>query len=90
MGNIDALDLVDMVFILKDLGDKFIGVNVFFKSRLGRFFVELEGNNYIGTKRTRKIAGERNRIAAVRTACGRGRVVTDDFAAAGVADVNRH
>ena len=69
MGNINALNLVDMVIILKSFGNKFLCCNMFLQGFLCSIFIELERNDKIGTERTRKLAFDNNLIAAVRAGC---------------------
>ena len=79
-----------MILILEGLGQEPLSLQMLGKGFFGRFLVQLEGNNQIGTQGTGKSAGHDHWVAAIRTGSGTGVCIADDLAAAGFAGIDPH
>ena len=87
-GNIDALDLFDVVFVLEDLGQQDLTFVVVLQRGHGGLLVHFEGDHQIRPEGSGELTGHDYGIAAEGAFGGTGGFVCYDFAAAGVAAVD--
>ena len=85
--NINSLDLIDVVLILKNLRQQPLTGQVLHQSRLCRLFIQLERNDKIRLESARELAHHHHGIAAKRTSCSCRVGVADDLASAGLAHI---
>lgn len=86
-GNVDALQLFDLVVGAEGFGEEALFSIVFFQSGDGILLFQAEGENIVRPQGAGKLTGNDRRVAAVDAGGGGGRFVADEFRAAGGADI---
>ena len=89
-GNVDALDLIEVVFLGEELGQQLFLLHKGLELQLGVLLAELEGENVVGLERAGEAARQHDGVPA-EGAVGRAGVgVGNDLAAAGFAGIDVH
>ena len=76
-GDVDALDLLDVVLVAEDLGQADLALVVVLELGNGRLLVNGEGDDVVWLERSAELAGDDGVVAAIR-ALGHRRDVADD------------
>ena len=83
-GNINPLNLINMILILKNLRQQSFAGQMAFQAFLRRLLIQLEGNQNIRLQRTRKLSHHNHGVAAEGARGCRRVFIAHNFAAAGL------
>lgn len=87
-GDVDALDLLDVVLIGERLRQQLFAAVVLFERRNRGGLIQLEGQHIVGLERTAELPGHDGVVAAVGAGGRAGRLVADKLRAAARAGID--
>ena len=85
--DIHALDLVNMVLILKNLREQSFAAIMLHKRSFGRLFIQLKRNDIVRAQRTCELTHHHHGVAAEGAGRSGGGRIAHDLAAAGLAHI---